>query len=102
MGAKSKPGPWVVVRSSIAGVFFGRLVSAEGTPDGLERVTLADVRHVWSWEGALNVGALAAHGVTGGRIAAPVARDTISQVMQRPEASKEAVDRFAAVADWHP
>jgi hypothetical protein len=91
----------VIVRSSQSGVWFGRLVSTVGTPDGLERVVLANARRIWCWEGAGSCSGLAAHGPRIGKIAPPVAA-TISGVCERLEATAAAVKAIAAIAEWRP
>ena len=62
----------VIVRSSQSGVWYGLLVASEGTPDGLERVTLADARRIWHWSGAGSCSGLAAHGPREAKMPPPV------------------------------
>ena len=92
---------YVIVRSSPSGVWFGRLVQVEGTPDGLQRITLVEARRIHYWEGAGSCSGLAAHGPREGRIAPPVSA-TVSQVCEILEATPEAVARIARIPEWRP
>jgi hypothetical protein len=64
---------YVILRSDIAGVFYGRLL--KDTRPGYYR--LADCRKVWSWEGANHVEGLALVGpeLTGSQITGPTRQD---------------------------
>ena len=94
-------GKNVIVRSNQSGVWFGRLVSAVGTPDGYERVELAGARRIWSWEGAGSCSGLAAHGPRAGKIA-PAVDAVVSGVCERLAAAPAAVKAFAAIPEWRP
>jgi hypothetical protein len=50
---------YVVVRADRAGVFSGYLLEKQDT-----EVTLVDVRHLWSWAGAVNCSQLAREGTS--------------------------------------
>lgn len=91
----------VIVRSSLSGVWYGDLESTEGTPDGLERVTLRGARRVWSWEGALSCSGLAAHGPREAKIA-PAVDVRISGVCEVIDCTPEAIAAFAAIPEWRP
>lgn len=51
--------PFVLVRTEKAGVFFGHLISPEGTD-----VVLTGARRVWYWEGAASLSQMAEEGVS--------------------------------------
>ncbi len=53
-------GAYVIVRGDRSGVFFGVV---ESLNPATNEVILADVRHIWRWEGSANTAELAAHGV---------------------------------------
>lgn len=90
----------VLVRSSPSGVWMGRLVSRDATPDGTERVRLTDARRLWSWTGALSCSELALIGPTGGKICAPVGDVTVSQCCEVIAATDEAVAAVSRVTPW--
>lgn len=54
-------GKQVLVRSHMAGVWFGTLEACEGNPENFS-VTLAQAAKVWSWEGAAATSGLALRG----------------------------------------
>ena len=95
-------GSQVLVRSSPSGVWVGRLVAVESGADGLERVTLADARRIWSWSGAGSCSGLAAHGPREGRIAPAVSEAVISSVCERLAVSHAAAARYAEIQPWRP
>jgi hypothetical protein len=72
---KSKP---VIVRSHLAGVFFGYL---QGEPSDTH-VRLVASRRLYGWTGALCVDTIAVYGVTGGRVCDPVDQDVYGQILQ--------------------
>lgn len=55
----------VMVRAYSAGVHFGKLISIDYTPAGLE-VILEDSRRLWRWEGAFTLSEVTQHGVKDG------------------------------------
>ena len=92
-----KRGDRVVVRSSLAGVFFGTLEGIDG-----DNVTLRAARKAWSWDGAFAVEGLATHGPAGGKFTAVVSRIDIFGVCQVLSTTDEAVKRWDSVMEHRP
>lgn len=92
----SGPRP-VLVRGDRSGVFYGTIVTEDGTT-----VDLTEARHVWSWQGALNVADLANRGPSGGKITGPVRRLRVLDAIEICDVTDEAAARFDAVAPWKP
>jgi len=59
VSAKSKPFPYVIVRTYSAGVFAGELVLRVG-----KEVVLKDARRLWYWAGAASLSQLAMEGTS--------------------------------------
>lgn len=88
-------GRWVVVRSSASGVWWGRLLSAEG-----DTVLLAEARRCWHWTGADSCSGLALRGPTGDRIASPVPEQAVLGCCEVAAGTPEAKARWDAVPEW--
>ena len=58
---------FVIIRSNMSGVWFGRLLEETAQTRVLDRA-----RKIYDWEGALSTSDLACSGPTGGRILRPV------------------------------
>ena len=87
---------YVVIRSNLAGVHFGRLVRDR---DG-QRV-LRDARRAWSWKGALSCSELAVTGPgEGSRICVTVPRVTLTIATgdEMTDCTPEAVARWQAAS----
>ena len=59
MSTKSKPLPYVIVRTTSAGVFAGELVSRDG-----KEIVLHNARRLWYWAGAASLSQLAQEGTS--------------------------------------
>ena len=83
---------FVILRSNMSGVWFGRL--AESTSQS--RV-LTEARRCYGWEGALSCSELALAGPTGGLICAAVSRVEVDRAPgdEMLDASEAAVAAFA-------
>ena len=90
----NKHGRLVVVRASVSGVWFGRLIRQEG-PD----VVLVEARRCWSWTGAGSCSSLALYGPSGGKIAPPVSVQVFG-ACEVIDATTDAATRFVAVPPW--
>lgn len=85
--------PTVVVRSNMSGVWIGTATEMEGST-----VRLANAFRIWSWEGALDTTALAAHGVTTAKVGALAPEVVVFDVCDVVWASRAAWDSVAAHA----
>lgn len=92
MATKKSDPRYVILRSNMSGVWFGKLEEQTA----LSRV-LTEARRCWEWEGALSCSGLALHGPTGGRIIGAVARVEIDRAPgdEMIDASEAAVEAFA-------
>ncbi len=70
-------GKYVLIRTYAAGVHVGVLKSYDATT---RHAFLTDSRRIWSWEGAFTLSAVATDGITGGKVAMPLAELMITQV----------------------
>ncbi len=83
---KSKPKPYVLVRTQSAGVHIGILESRSG-----QEVVLSDTRRIWSWKGANSLSEIALRGVApGSRISEAVASNTLLQAIEIIPCTEEA------------
>ena len=90
---------YVVLRSNIAGVFFGKLLKA--TRPGYYRLT--ECRKVWSWENPNHVEGLALQGpaLKGAQITDATRQDVrAGEGDQILRATQTAVEQFAKVPPW--
>lgn len=89
----------VIVRSTNAGVFLGRLVSRVG-----DSVTLSDTRRLWYWDGAATLSELATEGVSRPKSCKfPVATEgphTILGVIEIIPTTERACTSIDAVPVW--
>jgi hypothetical protein len=53
---------FVIIRTAVAGVHMGYMVSKKSDIEGGYHVTLEDSRRIWSWAGANSLSELAYHG----------------------------------------
>lgn len=94
----SDPRPYVVIRATSAGAFFGRLEKKEG-----DTVTLSASRRLWYWSGANSLSELATLGVKNPKECKfPVALDTheilgVCEIIHATDAAKKSID---AVPVW--
>ena len=89
----------VMVRSTNAGVFYGKLVARDG-----DTVTMKNSRRVWYWAGAATLSELANSGTKAPgecKFPAPIkGRHTILGVCEIIEMTPEAVGSLDAVPVW--
>lgn len=87
----------VIARISRAGVFHGTLDHIDN-----DIIRLKDSRRIYRWEGALSVTDMAANGLTGGRISAPVSKVEFitDAVIELNECSDEASRSIEAIKVW--
>lgn len=89
----------VMIRSTNAGVFYGKLVSRDG-----DTVVLKNSRRVWYWAGAATLSELATRGTskpTECKFPAPIqGRHTILGVCEIIEMTDEAVKSLDALPVW--
>lgn len=87
----------VIARIEKAGVFHGTLDYIDS-----EIVRLTDARRIYYWEGALSVTDMAACGLTGGKISAPVTKVEFlaDNVIELNECSNEASKTIEAIPVW--
>lgn len=79
-------GKKVLVRSAEAGVYIGTMVDMQG-----EQVELANVRNIWSWEGASCLSQIANCGIKGGRVSPIVKSMVINRCCQVMPLTEEAI-----------
>jgi hypothetical protein len=85
--AKTKSGRRVLVRSHLAGVFFGTLVG-EASSDGVKMI---GSRRIYSWTGALSCDTIARIGCAAtSRITGPVDQVIYGQIVQVIDLTPEA------------
>ena len=97
---KKKSGlrPYVIARSSQAGVFAGNLKSRDG-----KEVVLTDARRLWYWAGAASLSQLAVRGTSlPGKCKFPVAVPsvTLTEVSEILDVTPEAEISIKAVPEW--
>lgn len=87
-------GQNVVVRSSVSGVWMGRLDAASA-----HDVYLTGARRLWQWTGATECSGLAVYGPGGGKIG-PAVSVVVHDAAEVLEATDAAMGRLAAVPVW--
>lgn len=92
---KSYIGKKVLVRSYDAGVYFGTLELIEG-----ETVKLAQVRNIWSWEGASCLSQIANDGIKSGRISPVVSSMILNRCCQILPLAEKAIANLEAFNPW--
>lgn len=93
-----KIGSNVIVRSNMAGVFFGKLKSIKGNV-----VTLTDVIRIWYWDGAGSLSQLAATGTSkpeNCKFGMPIKETVIFDVIEIGVATEEAATSIQGVKPW--
>ncbi len=87
-----KVGTHVICRSEKAGVYFGKLISQNGTV-----VELADASNLWRWSGANTLLEAAIHGVGEEytRLSEPVPEIMITDVCAIIACSKTAIENLS-------
>lgn len=87
----------VIARISRAGVFHGTLDHIDN-----DIIRLKDSRRIYRWEGALSVTDMAANGLTGGKISAPVSKVEFmtNAVIELNECSEDASKSIETIKPW--
>lgn len=88
-------GEKVLARSYDAGLYYGTLVEAEG-----DVVKLANVRNIWSWEGATCLSQIANDGITSGKVSQVVSSMVLTRVCQVVLMTDFAVDVLDLIEPW--
>lgn len=88
-------GKKVLVRSYDAGVYFGTMVDLQG-----EQVELANVRNIWSWQGASCLSQIANHGIGGGRVSPVVKSMVLNRCCQIMPLEEEAISNLEGQPVW--
>lgn len=88
-------GKKVLARSYDAGLYYGTLVEAEG-----DVVKLANVRNIWSWEGATCLSQIANDGITSGKVSQVVSSMVLTRVCQVVLMTDFAVDVLDLIEPW--
>lgn len=88
-------GQMVLVRAEGAGVYYGELVSVEGTA-----AKVKNVRNIWHWRGANCLSDIAENGVDGDKIGRVVSSCVFAKVIQIFPMTDKAVARLNAVKPW--
>lgn len=94
----ANPHRFVLVRTEKAGVFFGTLLTPEGTD-----VVLAGARRVWRWTGAASLSQMAMEGVSRPaecRFPCPVLRVHLFGVIEILDVTPRARKVLEAVPVW--
>jgi len=90
-----KNSRYVVVRDNRAGVYAGVKLKVAG------KTVLRNARHIWSWQGRLSTADIAARGVgEGSKVAPPVKRIELCDVVQINDCSPEARKNIEGFASW--
>lgn len=87
-----------IVRAERAGVFFGEIISRNGS-----EVEMANVRRIWYWSGAASLSQLATEGVknpSNSKFTVIVPQMTILGVIEIIPCTDEAVENIENVAVW--
>lgn len=88
-------GKKVLVRSYDAGVYFGTMVEMRG-----EQVELANVRNIWSWEGASCLSQIANDGINSGKVSSSVSSMVLNRVCQVMPLSDDAIANLEGQEEW--
>lgn len=99
MGTKAREKKYVVVRSGMAGVFIGELVSLDTSN---RCVTLTKSIRLWSWSGgSLSQVAVEGHGDTGKNTGVTVdGAHVVFDIAEVIPSNRKAYDRIAALPRW--
>lgn len=95
---KTLIGKYVIVRSNLAGVFFGILTHKEG-----DEITLKDARKFYYFSGANTVEDLAIHGalnINDCKLTVSVSEIVISKFEQILPCTKEAIEQNKSIPVW--
>ena len=90
--------PYVICRSSAAGVFAGYLVSKEG-----KEVVMKQARRLWYWKGASSLSELAMKGVAYPnecKFPCPVDKVTLTEVIEILDVTPRAKKCIEGVPEW--
>lgn len=91
----SKKSRYVVVRDHRAGINAGVKLNVAG------KTVLRNARHIWSWQGRLSSADIAARGLgNGSKVAAPVNRIELYDVVQINDCSAEARMSIEGFVTW--
>ena len=88
-------GKKVLVRSYDAGVYFGTLIAVES-----ETCKVADVRNIWSWEGASCLSQVANDGIAEGRVSPVVGSMILNRVCQIIPLTDKAISNLENQPVW--
>ena len=90
-------GKKIIARIDRAGVFHGTLDHIDN-----DIVRMTDTRRIYYWNGALSVTDMAANGLTGGKISAPVSKVEFmtGKVVELNECSVEASRIIESIKVW--
>lgn len=88
-------GKTVIARSVEAGIYCGTLTGVDG-----ESVELANVRNIWSWNGATCLAQIAEEGIKGGRVSQRVPSIVLTKVCQILPLSESAKKNLDNQKDW--
>lgn len=94
-----KNSRYVVVRDNRAGVYAGVKLKVAG------KTVLRNARHIWSWQGRLSTSDIAARGLSGpecigSKVAAPVRRIELCDVVQINECTAEVRKSIEEFSPW--
>lgn len=96
--ATNKKQPYVIIRATNAGVFFGRLKKKTG-----DEVTLTEARRIWQWAGAATLSQLAMEGTknpSGCKMPQLVTEITVLGVIEIIPTTAEAQASINSVPVW--
>lgn len=91
-------GKKVIIRSTNAGVFYGKLKEKDG-----QEVTLTDCRRIWYWDGAATISQLAAEGTKRPgkcKFTMRVAEIVVMEVIEIIPCTPAAIESIEGVAEW--
>lgn len=90
-------GKKIIARIERAGVFYGTLDHIDN-----DIVRMTDTRRIYYWTGALSVTDMAANGLTGGKISAPVSKVEFmtGKIVELNECSAEASRSIESIKVW--
>ena len=91
-----KNSRYVVVRDNRAGVYAGIKLKVDG------KTVLRNARHIYYWKGRISAADIAARGLTDSscRVASPVKRIELFDVVQINDCSPEARKLLEDIASW--
>ena len=99
---KNYIGKKVIIRSYVAGVFFGTLTEVENS-EGRMIVGMKDCRRLWYWDGAASVSQIATDGVMkpeNCKFTVTVPSMVISDVLEIIPTTDKAEESINSVAVW--